>query len=110
MVVYLYEPTPHPLTMTTLIEALRGFNIIALIALVPIIWLLSHFVAYFADPQAIRSIPGPFLAKFTDAWLGWVSAHGHRSEVVHKMHEKYGSLPEIPEHPFLTPIQVHLSG
>ena len=52
--------------------------------------LAVHLVPYVADPHGIRSIPGPWLAKFTDAWLGRVAARGHRSEVVHELHKKYG--------------------
>jgi hypothetical protein len=41
-----------------------------------------------------RSIPpfhtGPFLAKFSPIWLGRISQQGYRSEVIHKMHKKYG--------------------
>jgi hypothetical protein len=60
--------------------------------------LLIHVVPWLLDPHGVRSIPGPFLAKFSDAWLGWMSAHGHRSEVVHEMHKKYGKLnhPSLP--------------
>lgn len=88
--------------MTALIDTLRDMNIIILFIFVPIILLLSQFLVYLIDPQSIRSIPGPFLAKFTDAWLGWVSAHGHRSEVVHEMHREYGALLEFPTHLRLT--------
>ena len=52
--------------------------------------LVAHVVPYFADPYAIRLYPGPFLAKFTDLWLGRVAIQGHRSEVVHELHNKYG--------------------
>ena len=38
----------------------------------------------------VPPLHGPFLAEFSDAWLGWVAAQGHRSEVVHDMHAKYG--------------------
>jgi benzoate 4-monooxygenase len=79
--------------MTTFLDTLpaMAMNFIILLIFIPIILLMYHILAYVIDPQAIRAIPGPFLAKFTDAWFGWVSAHGHRSEVVHEMHKKYGS-------------------
>jgi benzoate 4-monooxygenase len=60
--------------------------------LVPAIVLLFHLVPYLADPRVIRALPGPFLARFSDAWLGWVSSQGHRSEVVHELHRKHGTL------------------
>ncbi len=51
---------------------------------------LIHLLAYFSDPYGFRFFPGPFLAKFSDAWLGWVSYGGHRSETIHELHKKYG--------------------
>jgi benzoate 4-monooxygenase len=49
-----------------------------------------HLIPYLVDRHNIRKYPGPFLAKFSDIWLGWASNNGHRSEVVHEMHQKYG--------------------
>jgi benzoate 4-monooxygenase len=69
---------------------MRDLDVVTFLIFVPVIVLVSHIVAYLADPQGIRSIPGPFFAKFSDIWLGWVSGHGHRSEIVHEMHKKYG--------------------
>lgn len=57
--------------------------------------LAVHLVPYVVDTHGIRSIPGPWLAKFTDAWLGRVAARGHRSEVVHEMHKEYGEPTSI---------------
>ena len=53
---------------------------------------LRAVVPYLVDPHCIRSngITGPLFAQFSDAWLGWVAGQGHRSEVVHEIHEKYG--------------------
>lgn len=59
----------------------------------------GHLLPYFLDPHGIRSYPGPFLAKFTNLWLGRIAALGHRSEVVHGMHEKYGTFVRLaPNH------------
>jgi len=66
---------------------------------VPVVFLLVHIVPYVLDAQRIRKHPGPLLAGFSDAWLGWVAKNGHRSEVVHQMHEKYGTFVRIaPNH------------
>jgi len=63
---------------------------------IPALFLLVHVLPYILDPQRIRQHPGPFLARFSDVWLGWVAKNGHRSEVVHAMHEKYGKcLPHL---------------
>lgn len=56
---------------------------------------LVHVVPWLFDPHGIRSYPGPLLAKFSDAWLGWVAAQGHRSEVVHELHKKYGECSQV---------------
>ncbi|PCH44767.1 cytochrome P450 monooxygenase [Wolfiporia cocos MD-104 SS10] len=71
----------------------------ALLLLIPAAVLAVHFVPYLLDPHGIRSYPGPFLAKLSDAWLGWVAAKGHRSEVVHQLHQRYGTFVRIaPNH------------
>ena len=49
-----------------------------------------HLVPYTEDPHALRSYPGPNLAKFSDIWLGRIAAQGHRSEVVHELHKQHG--------------------
>jgi benzoate 4-monooxygenase len=63
-----------------------------LLAVVPVTVILLHFIPWLVDPHGLRSFPGPFLARFSDLWLGRVAQQGHRSEVVHRMHEKYGEL------------------
>ncbi|KAK0204124.1 cytochrome P450 monooxygenase, partial [Desarmillaria ectypa] len=43
--------------------------------------------------------PGPLIAKFSYAWLGYVSYKAHRSEVIHDLHMKYGPFVRIaPNH------------
>ncbi|KAJ7598951.1 cytochrome P450 monooxygenase [Mycena floridula] len=62
-------------------------------------FVLVHLIPYVLDPHGIRAIPGPFLAKFSDIWLAVVSRRGHRSETVHKLHQKYGPIVRIaPNH------------
>lgn len=75
-----------------IIHWLTNLDPVSLCALLVVFVLLAHLVPYFVDPHCIRSngVAGPFWANFTDAWLGRVAGNGHRSEVVHKMHEKYG--------------------
>ena len=66
-----------------------------LLTLVPALIALVHFIPWLVDPHGLRSFPGPWLARFSDLWLGSVAKHGHRSEVVHQMHEKYGKLQSL---------------
>jgi hypothetical protein len=63
-----------------------------ILTLVPALLVLVYFIPWLIDPHGLRSFPGPWLARFSDLWLGRVAKHGHRSEVVHQMHEKYGEL------------------
>lgn len=73
-------------------DAILNVDLVSVCVIIPVVLLLVHFVPYFVDPHCIRSngITGPFWAQFSDAWLGWVVGQGHRSEVVHELHEKYG--------------------
>ncbi|KAF9649772.1 cytochrome P450 monooxygenase pc-bph [Thelephora ganbajun] len=57
-----------------------------------------HVLPYLVDTRGIRTIPGPWFAKFTDAWLGRVAARGHRSEVVHKLHKQGTFVRLAPNH------------
>ena len=54
--------------------------------------LAVHLVPYLNDPHRIRvnGISGPFLAMFSDIYLGWVAVQGRRSEIVDDLHKKYG--------------------
>ncbi|KAJ3753813.1 cytochrome P450 monooxygenase pc-bph [Lentinula raphanica] len=75
--------------LTTLGVAVMGFLFVHIL------------LPFFKDPYSLRrlSIPGPTIAALTDLWLGYHSAKGHRSEVVHALHEKYGRIVRIaPNH------------
>ncbi|KAK0202475.1 cytochrome P450 monooxygenase pc-bph [Desarmillaria ectypa] len=64
-----------------------------------ILAVLVHLVPYLSDSHRLRSYPGPLVAKFSDAWLGFVGYQGRRSEVVHDLHRKYGPFVRIaPDH------------
>lgn len=56
---------------------------------------LFHIIAWRGDEHGIRDIPGPKLAALSDAWLGYQAARGHRSTVVHELHEKVGQSTPI---------------
>ena len=57
---------------------------------IPGLIFLAHFIPWLVDPRGVKGYPGPFLAKFSYLWLGYVSKMGHRSDSVHKAHKKYG--------------------
>src|SRR5712691_2290368 len=66
-----------------------------LLAIVPVTVILVHYIPWLVDPHGLRSFPGPCVARFSDLWLGRVAQQGHRSEVVHQMHEKYGEPDKV---------------
>ena len=72
-------------------RTIMEFNLVTLLLFAPSIIVLSYILNYILDPHGIRSIPGPLFAKFTDAWLALVAKDGHRSEVVHELHKKFGT-------------------
>jgi len=61
-----------------------------LLLAIPAFVILCHVVPWLVDPNDIRKYPGPFMARFTDLWLAHTSSQGHRSEVIHDCHLKYG--------------------
>ena len=72
------------------LDLLPKTDVTTLLLLVPSLVILVHVTLYVLDSHGIRRFPGPFWAKFTDVWLGRVAALGHRSEVVHDLHMRYG--------------------
>ncbi|KAF8200522.1 cytochrome P450 [Mycena galopus ATCC 62051] len=52
-------------------------------------------VPYLYDPYGIRKHPGPFIAKFSYAWILWVGITGRRSQRIHDAHKKYGPIIRI---------------
>lgn len=77
---------------SAIIDALLRVDLASLLVILPLVLVLSIVVPYVVDPHCIRTngITGPLLAQFSDLWLGWVAAQGHRSEVVHELHKEQG--------------------
>ncbi|KAJ7085977.1 cytochrome P450 monooxygenase [Mycena crocata] len=70
-------------------------NLLTSVVSLPAAIVVVHILIYLIDPDGIRHYPGPFLAKFSDIWLGWICQQGHRSEVIHEVHRKYGPFVRI---------------
>ncbi|CAO1615093.1 unnamed protein product [Sympodiomycopsis kandeliae] len=63
-----------------------------------IVLVLGVVIGYLRRP-ALLDIPGPFWAKVTDLWLVRAAMGGHKFEIVHEAHEKYGKFVRIaPNH------------
>ena len=75
--------------MTSSMLDVVDFKVVVAALLVVVV--LTHIVPFLWDPHGFGVFPGPFFAKFSDGWLAYVAAHGHRSEVVHALHKKHGS-------------------
>ncbi|KAK0496381.1 cytochrome P450 monooxygenase [Armillaria luteobubalina] len=74
-------------------------DLLIVAATVVVLVVLVHLVPYLVDSHGLRSYPGPLVAKFSDAWLGYTTYKGHRSEVVHDLHMRYGPFVRLaPNH------------
>jgi benzoate 4-monooxygenase len=60
---------------------------------IPGVIVAVHLMPWLWDTHRIRGYPGPFFAKFSDIWLGYVAKAAHRSETIHEVHRKYGMSP-----------------
>ncbi|KAG6815003.1 hypothetical protein H0H87_005926 [Tephrocybe sp. NHM501043] len=88
------------MSAVSLLDSLRSMDLSTLALVAPAsLLLLVHLVPYLWDSHNARALPGPFLAKFSDLWLGLVAKGGHRSELVHDLHLKYGPVVRLaPNH------------
>ena len=60
---------------------------------------LLFYVLPYIRNNALRDIPGPFPAAWTNLWLLWHARHARRFLAVDAAHKKYGKLVRIqPDH------------
>ena len=68
----------------------------------PYILLLVPFLYYllpYLRNAAIRDVPGPLLARFSNLWLLYQCRRGRRYKAVDEAHKEYGTLVRIqPDH------------
>jgi hypothetical protein len=69
-----------------------------LILCTPAFFLLYHFIQYVLDP--LRSIPGPFLARFTRLWYFLEIYKGSFEATDVELHKKYGPIVRIAPHEY----------
>ncbi|CCM04277.1 uncharacterized protein FIBRA_06448 [Fibroporia radiculosa] len=67
-----------------------GHDIVYLLCTVSLGAILVHLVPYIMDSRGLRAYPGPFLAKFTDVWLGLTIFSNTWSETIDNLHKKHG--------------------
>lgn len=69
------------------------------LAAVPAILIAYYLYAYHVTYPALKGIPAPFPAQFTNLWLMLVVRRGNRYEVVDELHKKLGPVVRIqPNH------------
>lgn len=54
---------------------------------------LAHIIPFALDKFGLRQYPGPLLAKLSDAWFAWYTAHGKINKAVWDAHQAYGTRP-----------------
>ena len=66
---------------------------------IPIALVLFYLVPYLTSNTTLKTVPGPFPAKFTNLWLLLQARQGKRYQSVNEAHAKYGKLVRIqPNH------------
>jgi benzoate 4-monooxygenase len=66
---------------------------------IPVALALFFAIPYFTSNTSLKSIPGPFAAKFSNLWLLLQARQGKRYLSVNEAHKKYGKLVRIqPDH------------
>ncbi|KAI0128207.1 cytochrome P450 [Hypoxylon sp. NC0597] len=64
------------------------FLLVILVGCISALQLLLQLFRHVTSP--LRSVPGPFLARFTDLWYLWKVKQGSFEKVNKELHEKYG--------------------
>jgi hypothetical protein len=58
-------------------------------------FLLSFIFIFRCLNDDLASIPGPFLARFSDLWRLWIVLQGRSQETLLELHRKYGTVVRI---------------
>ncbi|CAK7243796.1 MAG: hypothetical protein STHCBS139747_005324 [Sporothrix thermara] len=71
------------------------WGLAVLLALVVASYLVPHLTTY----SALRGVPGPFFAKYSNLWLMLAARRGLRSEIVDDVHRRLGPVVRVaPNH------------
>lgn len=80
--------------MDSAVAVILSTGLKAAVALLAFVF-LAHVVPYALDNFGLRQYPGPLLAKLSDIWLGWYTAHGKINQAVWDAHRAYGMPPYL---------------
>jgi len=67
--------------MSRIASVLHNLGPVSIAALSVLVVLAAHVVPWAIDHRGLRKYPGPWLAQFSDVWLGWTASHGSRCEI-----------------------------
>jgi len=66
-----------------------------IIVLPIILFILDYVRKYNTTNLALKDIPGPFLARFTDLWRFVTHLRGQGTAIQRKLHKKHGSVVRL---------------
>ena len=60
------------------------------------LWLSVYYIyPYFVTYRSLYHVPGPFIAKFSNIWVGLSARRGQKYAAVDSAHRKYGKVVRI---------------
>lgn len=66
------------------------------IAIAVPLWLVFYYIIpYFTTYRYLSCVPGPFIAKFSNIWVGLSARRGRKFAAVDSAHRKYGKVTRI---------------
>ncbi|KAI5262789.1 cytochrome p450 benzoate 4-monooxygenase [Aureobasidium subglaciale] len=74
-------------------ELLNYFVLCSIFA--PLWFALYYIVPYFTTCKALRHIPGPLLARYSNTWLAYHARRGQKFAAVDEAHRRYGKLVRV---------------
>jgi benzoate 4-monooxygenase len=66
-----------------------------IVCTVPIWFILYYTIPYLTSYKSLCRVPGPFLAKFSNLWVGYSARRGKKFATVDSAHRKYGKVVRI---------------
>ncbi|KAJ5720365.1 uncharacterized protein N7483_008299 [Penicillium malachiteum] len=60
------------------------------------VWIVLYYtIPYFTTYKSLSHVPGPFIAKFSNIWVGISARRGQKFAAVDTAHKKYGNVVRI---------------
>jgi hypothetical protein len=81
-----------------MLERLLGLSSATLFTLIPVFIFVYYLLQYLLDP--LRSVPGPFLARFSRLWYFLEISKGRFEETNIELHRQHGPIVRIAPHEY----------